>query len=131
MLSHKNRFHGRRSLGFVFRSGVSVRSPHFLLRVHRASNRTESRAAVVVSKKVSKRAVVRNRIRRRIYETVRLNWQEQLREPHDIAFTVMSPEVALMPQASLETELSDLMARGREVYIKKAPSQPPRYPKKH
>jgi ribonuclease P protein component len=53
------------------------------------------RVAVVVSRKVDKSAVVRNRIRRRIYEVVRLN-AGRLREPYDLVFTVFGDQLADM-----------------------------------
>lgn len=60
--------------------------------------------AVVVSKKVSKKAVVRNRIRRRIFEAVRLHASAIL--PHyDFMFSIFSDEFADMPSE----ELSDII----------------------
>lgn len=55
------------------------------------------RAAVVVSKKVHKSAVVRNRIRRRIYEQIRLQVSSSIGVDmafmiYDDAFATMSPE---------------------------------------
>lgn len=45
-------------------------SPHFTLRVSLGSNKTP-RIAVSVGKKVSKSAVVRNTVRRRVYSSLR------------------------------------------------------------
>lgn len=57
---------------------------------------------MVVSKKVHKSAVVRNRIRRRIYEQIRLG-ADQITEPYDIVVTVFHDTVADMPAAELAT----------------------------
>lgn len=119
MLSQKYRFHGRKSLGFVFRSGITVRSSHFLLRIHQAPGRSLPRAAVVVSKKISKRAVVRNRIRRRVYEATRRNWRQQLHEPYDVAYTVLSSEAAAMPAAELEAEIAGLLRQARVAHARR------------
>lgn len=54
--------------------------------------RTTPRVAVVVSKKIMKPAVGRNRIRRRLYEIVR-HELPQLNERSDIVLIVISPEV--------------------------------------
>jgi ribonuclease P protein component len=50
----------------------------------------------VVSKKVAKSAPMRNRIRRRIYEQVRLLAPEYLKN-HDVVITVYDPELAVIP----------------------------------
>ncbi len=70
MIVRKNRFHGHHAV-----SRVRGRSSHGeLISVRTArTNRKEYRLAVVVSKKVDSRAVVRNRIRRRIFEAVRMS----------------------------------------------------------
>ncbi len=62
------------------------------------------RAAVVVSRRVHKSAVVRNRIRRRMYELVR-QLAPFFTEPVDIVFIVHSEEVATMPATKLEHEV--------------------------
>jgi ribonuclease P protein component len=62
--------------------------------------RSTYRVAVVVSRKVHKSAVVRNRIRRRIYEVVRLN-SDPLTQPYDIVLTVFSDTVATIPTTEL------------------------------
>lgn len=56
--------------------------------------------AVVVSRKVHKSAVVRNRIRRRIYEIVRLQ-EPNITQAYDMIFTVFSDQVATMEHAEL------------------------------
>lgn len=71
MLPYKNRFHGHGSLRYVYKNGESVRSQKIVVKFTKNHRRTESRFAVVISKKVLKSAVGRNRIRRRIYEIVR------------------------------------------------------------
>jgi ribonuclease P protein component len=58
------------------------------------------RLAVVVSKKVSKSAVQRNRIRRRIYEQVRL-LEPQINQPIDMVFSVFSDQLTSLPHSEL------------------------------
>jgi len=87
MISRKNRFHGHAGLRFVHQQGKTVRGPFFLLKSTANPRRSTYRVAVVVSRKVSKSAVVRNRIRRRLYAAVRL-LQDDIARPHDIVLNV-------------------------------------------
>jgi len=73
MISRLYRFHGYNALRFVYKQGRTVRieGAPFTLRYVANPRRQQYRLAVVVSKKQSKSAVVRNRIRRRLYEAGR------------------------------------------------------------
>lgn len=96
MISIAHRFHGHNSLNFVYRHGDTVRGPLCALKYALNERRSTYRVAVVVSKKVSKSAVVRNRIRRRLYEQVRLN-QVKIIKPYDIVISVFSEDLATIP----------------------------------
>ena len=74
-----------------------------------ATGRLESRATIVVAKKVSKRAVVRNRIRRRLAGILRDEWQT-VRPGYDIVVTVHQ-DIAEEAQASLQTALTAALTR--------------------
>lgn len=102
MLSKTHRFHGHNSLNYVYRNGQTVRGPLTAIKYAKNNRRQTYRAAVVVSKKVHKSAVVRNRIRRRIYEQVRL-LADQITEPYDIVITVFHDSVAELPTDELST----------------------------
>jgi ribonuclease P protein component len=56
---------------------------------------------VVVSKKVSKSAVVRNRIRRRLYEAFRLQ-EQSVQKPYDMVLTVFHEQMATLPASDLQ-----------------------------
>ncbi len=64
------------------------------------TRRKSSRVAVVVSKKVSKSAVKRNRIRRRVYEVIR-QYLPAIDQPHDIIFTIFDEQVAELSHPEL------------------------------
>ncbi len=96
MLAKNQRFHGHGSLKYVFTKGRSYHGPIASLRVTPNSRRSESRAAVVVSKKVHKSAAGRNRIRRRIYEIIRHELPKTLPK-HDIVIIVSSADVRMLP----------------------------------
>jgi ribonuclease P protein component len=87
MIPRRHRFHGYNSLNFVYKNGQTVRGPFFAIKYARNSKRHDYRAAVVVSRKVNKSAVIRNRIRRRLYAVLR-EYEEQIKNPYDIVISV-------------------------------------------
>ncbi len=93
MISRKHRFHGYGSLKYVYRHGQTVRGPLTSLKYTRNDRRQTYRLAIVVSKKVNKSAVTRNRIRRRLYEAVR-QYESKIIEPYDLVITVFHEQVA-------------------------------------
>jgi ribonuclease P protein component len=93
MIGRKNRFHGHGSLRYVYRNGQIVRGPLCALKYVPNDKRKDYRLAVVVSKKVHKSAVVRNRIRRRLYEAFRLE-SPNFKQPHDMVLTVFNEQIA-------------------------------------
>lgn len=115
MLSHRFRFHGHKSLGFVFRHGAVARGRRLTVRLHQHPKRTRSRVAVVVSKKIAKQATVRNRIRRRVYEVMRVQG-DQLPAPYDMVLIVMSREVEAMPFEELQQEIIQLIRQGKHLH---------------
>jgi len=100
MISKKHRFHGLNALNYAYKQGRPVRGSALALKVALNPRRRDYRVAVVVSKKVSKSAVVRNRIRRRVYETVRTQ-PVVIEKPLDLIFTVYTEDVATMPADQL------------------------------
>lgn len=100
MISRAHRFHGYGSLRFVYRNGKTVRGPLCALRYVLNPKRRTYRLAIVVSKKVSKSAVVRNRIRRRLFEAVRL-LEPKITEPQDMVLTVFHENMATIPAEEL------------------------------
>jgi len=104
VINRKNRFHGHRSV-----SRVRGSLDHYpTLSVRYAKNKkSDYRLAVVVSRKISKLAVVRNRIRRRIYETFRT--QERLKGLGiDMVIYVKTSDVAEMPTKDLSDQILKL-----------------------
>lgn len=101
MLAKENRFHGYNSLRFVYNRGQTVRGTLSSLKYALNERRETYRCAVVVSKKVNKSAVARNRIRRRVYEVVR-GLAPRIKGPYDIVITIFSEQFVTMPAAELE-----------------------------
>lgn len=103
MITRKNRFHGYGSLKHVYQNGKVVRGPLSSLKYIRNERRNTYRVAVVVSKKVHKSAVVRNRIRRRIYEITRQSIAAN--EPYDLVITAYSDQLASLTSPELNGEI--------------------------
>lgn len=110
MLSNKNRFHGLGSLNFVLRRGSQVRSKNCALKYSVNNKRKDFRLSVVVSKKVDKSAVVRNKIRRRVYEVVR-EQTDNIDKPYDLAIIVYSDVLAANNYADLQKEIVGLLKK--------------------
>lgn len=109
MLSRKHRFHGRRSLAYVYRRGVTARVQHLAVRYARNPDQTVYRLAVIVSRKVHKSAVARNRLRRRIYEAVRTG--PPIVEPYDLVITVFTDQVSALSHDELRASLLRLLTK--------------------
>ena len=101
---------------YVYQKGKTVRTSRMSL-VYTKNTRGFTRIAVVVSKKIDKRAVVRNRIRRRIYEAVRLNFDE-LPKATDYIFVVYSKDVMNMPFCELQEVILNLVDEAKVCYNK-------------
>lgn len=112
MIGRKNRFHGRASIQRLYKSGKMVRFGALSLRYVPNTRRTEYRLAVVVSRKVSKSAVVRNRIRRRLYEDVRI-LSNSFAEPTDLLLIVYDESVAQQPAAELLRDVRRLLQKAK------------------
>lgn len=108
MLSRSHRFHGYGSLRSVYQRGQTVRAPQLSMRFARREGRSTWRCAVVVAKKVSRSAVTRNRIRRRLYEALRQQ-SGNINGPYDIVITVFNEQVATLPPAALQKTMSSLL----------------------
>ena len=111
MLAFKYRFHGHGSLRYVYKNGDSVRSRLITIKHSRHPKRKMPRVAVVVSKKVLKSAVGRNRIRRRLYEIIRHDI-ESFVPNQDLVLIVFSSEILTMPHDDLKKLVRQLLASG-------------------
>lgn len=108
MIIKRHRFHGYGSLKGVYARGQNVRGSLLSLKFAKRDGGRPYRVAVVVSRKVSKSAVVRNRIRRRIYEIVRRH-QAAITPGTDLIFTAYSEQLAEMPATQLEALIVELL----------------------
>ncbi len=107
MIAQKFRFHGHASLKYVFTRGQQNRSKFFSVKYVKNPRRRNPRLAVVVSKKIHKSAVKRNRIRRRVYEIARplLNDAPAV----DVVISVYSAEVLTASHDELTIQLLPML----------------------
>lgn len=108
MIGRAHRFHGYGSLRSVYQHGQTVRGSMLSLRFARRRTQRPYRAAVVVSRKVNKSAIVRNRIRRRLYEIVRRS-DVAIAPGTDMVFTVFDDRPAELPASKLQRAVDELL----------------------
>jgi ribonuclease P protein component len=108
----------RRTENFSLKS-LTISSPVAQSRFRRIKDRSPklnadlklgTKFGVIVSKKISKSAVVRNRIRRRVYEWIRLNIDRIEIESLNLIW-VNNEVVATMPHQDLKDQLEDIFVK--------------------
>lgn len=110
MIASLFRFHGHNSLRYVYSHGKAVRTQLFTVKYVVNSRRKHPRFSVVVSKKVIKSAVGRNRIRRRLYEYIRTHI-DTLDDVYDIVIICTSAELRTLPYAHIADQLDQLFTK--------------------
>jgi len=110
MIIKQHRFHGYGSLKGVYQHGKNIRSGLISLKFAERDPKRADRVAVVVSRKVSKSAVVRNRIRRRVYEVVR-RADTGIHPGTDLVFTVFGEQLADINAGKLEALVHELLKK--------------------
>lgn len=110
MFAKIHRFHGYGSLKAVYGRGKTSRGTFISLKYSNRSPDKPYRVAVVVSRKVSKSAVVRNRIRRRVYEQVR-QLDSAFPPGMDMVFTVYSDKLESVEPEILAEDIRDLLKK--------------------
>ena len=114
MLNKKYRFHSRGGVRYVYQKGKTIRKPKMSL-IFTKNTRGFTRVAVVVSKKVDKSAVGRNRIRRRVYEAVRLEFDD-LPKKQDYIFVIYSKDIAKVPFGVIRKMIEDVVQEAKVCY---------------
>lgn len=109
MIAQKNRFSSSAEVRRLYSAGRPARTSVFALRS--VPTNGDWKLGVVVSKKVHKSAVVRNRIRRRVYEVARKNYADRLQGRRWL-ITVFDVSVAFMSVSDLENNIARLFSCG-------------------
>ena len=110
MISTLYRFHGHNSLRYVYANGKATRSQTITIKATANSRRKYSRFSVVVSKKVIKGAVGRNRIRRRLYEYIRTHL-DAIDGIYDVVLICTSSELRTLPYEDISSQLDQLFSK--------------------
>jgi len=110
MISALYRFHGHNSLRYVYTNGKATRTQTITLKSTSNDRRKYSRFSIVVSKKVIKSAVGRNRIRRRLYEYIRTHL-DRIDGIHDIVLICTSSELRTLPYDEISSQLDQLFVK--------------------
>jgi ribonuclease P protein component len=111
MLAKKYRFHSRGGVRFTYQKGKTIRTPKISL-VFNENSRNHQRFAVVISKKVIKSAVGRNRVRRRVYEAIRMNLP-YFKDAKDCIFVIYSKEIKDIDFETLIRMVRDLLTQSQ------------------
>lgn len=109
MLSQKYRFHSRGGVKYTYQKGKTIRTTKLAL-VYNPNQKGKQRFAVVVSKKILKSAAARNRIRRRIYEAIRLELPN-FKHHQDCIFIVHSRDLKDIEFSKLQALIRDFFAQ--------------------
>lgn len=107
MIARQYRYHGHNALNFVYKQGRTARANGCLLRYTPNPRRSICRVAVVVSKKVDKSAVARNRMRRRVYSVIEGRvggWPA-----YDLVFTVVDNRILLASEKDINNTIIQLL----------------------
>ena len=112
MLVKKNRLSSRNAVRRSSRYGKQVRYAEFSLR-YIDNNTKLPRLAVVVSKKVNKSAVKRNKIKRKVVEAYRQNLLTGIKQPVDLVVFVHNEKATQKSSLQLVQDLRRLMEKGK------------------
>ena len=118
MIAQRYRFRKPKEMRPLFRYGQVEKTPYFRVR-HCSNRRQDYRLAIIVSKKIDKKAVVRNRIRRRFYEL----WRQRLSTldiSADIAIIVLDREALNLSWMELQELLEPIWRKLKEKYANKS-----------
>lgn len=110
MIARKNRFWGKKDIERVYRNSKTSRAETLTLK-YSPPKHGSYRLAVVVSKKVNKSAVVRNRIRRRLYEQFRIMHKNGNLPAKDMVLSVYDDKIAKLPHAELSVVCEGLVRK--------------------
>lgn len=108
MIKKRYRFHSRGGVKYTYKNGKTIRTPKISL-VYAKNTRNHQRFAVVISKKVVKTAVGRNRARRRLYEAIRAELPD-FTAHYDCIFVLYSSDFLTMPFSEIQAIVRSLLA---------------------
>jgi len=108
MINSPNRLRGRREPRIVMKHGKSARSGVLGIK-YLQRGEGAYQAVVVVSKKVTKVAPLRNRIRRRVYEQLRTNFK--IKDGYKLVISVFDKQLSDVTSQELHDQLRELLRK--------------------
>ncbi len=114
MIKQQNRFKGQAGIIQANRYGQSVRSSDITIRYLDKHNQTPSKFAVVVSKKVARLAVTRNRIRRKVFNVLE-GLMPRIPNGYLFVISVYDEGIKSAKQKDLEEKIKELLKK-QELY---------------
>ncbi|HNY36214.1 MAG TPA: ribonuclease P protein component [Candidatus Pacearchaeota archaeon] len=109
MLPKENRLKKEKEFEAVFKGGRTLKGKYVFLR-YLINGTDKTRIGFVVSKKISKLAVVRNKVKRRMRDIVRLK-RNKLKEGLSIV-VVSLPSITKMTYKEIKEDLENLLSKG-------------------
>ncbi len=109
MLPSKNRLKKKINFARIEIDGKLIQSSSFGVGVFNRKDSEPSRFGFIISTKISKRAVVRNKIKRIMSEVIRKNI-ESFKKGYDVVFLI-KPSVAKTEKKVLEKETYEIFAK--------------------
>lgn len=109
MLPKKYRLADRQMFGEILSKGGRINGNFFLLTSLHTAGTEWPRVGVIISKKISKKAVVRNRIKRVVYDSVR-KFLEEVSKENTLVFLAKKP-VAEATSEEVSSDIDSIMIR--------------------
>lgn len=110
MLPKRNRVKKKKDFETIFKKGVSFKNNLLVLKVVK-NNLGQTRVGFIVSQKVSKKAVVRNKIRRRLVESVKTH-EKDIKSGLDLVLIVL-PGAEMSTFLDMKTSLNNIFAKAK------------------
>jgi len=114
MLARINRLSKQKDFEAVFKNGGWQQNKYLAVRFMQ-NGQLASRSAVVVSAKVTKKAVLRNKIRRQITETLAQSWSD-IKKGQDLVWVAKNQIITLEPSA-IRQVVQELLRRAK-LYVR-------------
>jgi len=110
MLPRKNRLKNKKDFNRIYQSGNFYQNKFIALKFSK-NDLSESRIGIVVGTKISKKAVERNRVKRRIRASI-LGFISHLISGYDVVIMVR-PEIVEKDFAAIDTALTELFYKAK------------------
>lgn len=113
MLASKNRLKKKINFARIEIDGKMIQSKSFGMGIYNRKDNEPSRFGFVISTKISKKAVIRNRIKRIMSEVIRKNLNN-LKEGYDVLFLIKH-QAAKITKEELENETYAIITKNIQI----------------